>query len=61
MSDEIVYTTKEENFKCLNCIYYDPDKYQLNSYGTKLQDTCLTGSQYYCVVSGYSLRKIRNS
>ncbi len=44
-------------FKCLKCIYYNEDGYKLNGYGEKLPDTCLTGSQYYCVISGYSLFK----
>lgn len=56
----IVYTTTEENFKCNKCVYYDKNRYQLNDYGDKLPDTCLTGSDYYCVVSGYSLFELKD-
>ena len=41
--------------KCEKCIYFNPNGYQLNGYNEKLPDTCKTGSEYFCVISGYSL------
>jgi len=46
---------KMKEFKCKECIYFNPDGFQLNGYDEKIPDTCKTGSEYYCVISGYSL------
>lgn len=47
--------------KCVNCVYYDKDGFVLNGYDQKIPDTCKTGSEYYCVVSGYSLFKDKDA
>jgi len=44
-----------KEFKCKKCVYFNPNGFQLNGYGIKLPDHCKTGSEYYCVISGYSL------
>jgi len=44
-----------KEFKCKKCVYFDPNGFQLNGYGDKLPEHCKTGSEYFCVISGYSL------
>lgn len=55
---DIIYTSKtsnKEEYKCLKCAYYNKDGFKLNGYGDKLPYTCLTGSEYYCIISDHSL------